>query len=106
MTLLFDYPPSQGALARLRQDHDGEWVAARFELYWGALELANGYHELADAKEQAARFAVPVDRRLLAALAHGLPDCAGVALGLERLLMALMGAERIDAVLTFPWERA
>ena len=79
-------------------------VAERFELYLGPLELANGYHELTDADEQRRRFerdlairagrrvATPaVDERLLDALAHGLPDCAGVALGVDRLLMAMLG---------------
>ena len=119
LTLLSDYPPARAALARLRQDAEGQWVAARFELYWGDHELANGFHELCDAPEQAGRFAAdrraraalglptpPSDERFLAALGHGLPDCAGVALGLDRLLMVLLGHEDIAATLTFPWARA
>ena len=83
------------------------------------MELANGFHELGDAAEQRGRFAadmtrrhsasgatVPMDERLLAALAHGFPDCAGVALGVDRLLMVLLNASRIDEVLAFPFARA
>ncbi len=94
-------------------------VAERFELYWRGVELANGFHELADAAEQRHRFEgdnarrraaglpeVPVDERLLAALSAGFPDCAGVALGVDRLLMLILGAERIDDVLAFPLDRA
>lgn len=119
ITVLHDYPASQSALARIRDDGDGYPVAERFELYLGPLELANGYHELADADEQGARFArdvatrigrdghaPPVDRRLLAALAHGLPDCAGVALGVDRLMMALQQTPRIADVLAFDFARA
>jgi len=114
-----DYPASQCALARLRDDDEGVAVAERFELYLGPLELANGYHELADAVEQGARFdrdlAVrrqrglplpPRDERLLAALAAGFPDCAGVALGVDRLLMAMLGTDRIADVLAFDFGRA
>lgn len=116
-TFLYDWPASQAALARL--DADDARVAQRFELYWGPLELANGFHELGDAGEQRARFDAdnarrrvrglaerPVDERLLAALAAGLPDCAGVALGFDRLVMVAAGAGHIDEVLAFPFERA
>ncbi len=116
LTLVYDYPASQAALARLNPD---ALTAARFEVYWGELELANGFHELTDAAEQLRRFESdcaerrrdgraepPADTRLLAALRHGLPDCAGVALGLDRLLMKLTGARHIDQVLAFPFERA
>jgi lysyl-tRNA synthetase class 2 len=112
-----DYPASQCALARVR--HGEPPVAERFELYLGPLELANGYHELADADEQRRRFerdlairagrsvATPaVDRRLLDALAHGLPDCAGVALGVDRLLMAMLETSEIAEVLAFGFGRA
>lgn len=118
-TLLTDYPPSQAALARIRMDDRGQQVAARFELYWGALELANGYHELQDADEQRSRFeqdlerrrsagapCYPLDENLLAALSAGLPDCAGVALGLERLLMVLTGLDHIEDTMSFPIEYA
>lgn len=118
LTFVYDYPPSQAALARLRWS-DGVEVAARFELYLEGLELANGFAELTDAVEQEERFMAdcerrralglpcpPWDRRLLAALRDGLPECAGVALGLDRLLMILLGVERIDKVLSFVIEQA
>ena len=114
---VYDYPASQCALARIR---DGDPpVAERFELYLGPLELANGYHELRDAPEQGARFArdvatretrgqpaPPVDEALLAALDHGLPSCAGVALGVDRLLMGMCLTDRIADVLAFDFGRA
>lgn len=113
-----DWPVEQAALARLKAGPDGT-TAARFELFVDGLELANGYHELADAAEQHLRFerdrrrrrqaGAPVpepDRRLIAALEAGLPDCAGVALGVDRLLMVGLGVRDIREVLTFPVERA
>jgi len=117
---LYDYPASQCALARIREDSaDGVPVAERFELYLGPLEIANGYHELADPAEQGARFdrdlqrraergdmQPPRDENLLAALAAGLPSCAGVALGVDRLLMAMLGTTRIADVLAFDFARA
>jgi len=115
--LVHGYPATQAALARLSAD--AVPVAERFELYLGPLELANGYHELRDAREQGARFAAdnarraargavqpPPDARLLDALGHGLPSCAGVAMGMDRLMMCLLGTERIDEVLAFPFPRA
>ena len=117
LTVIDEYPASQAALARVRPGTPP--VAERFEVFAGPVELANGFHELADAREQAARFeadnrarvalgrtAMPVDQRLVAALEAGLPDCSGVALGLDRLLMWLGGWERIDEVFAFPWARA
>ena len=106
-----DYPPSQAALARISENADGEAVAARFELYIDGMELCNGFWELTDAAEQRARFLadnrtraqmglppIPLDEDFLAALAHGLPDCAGVALGVDRLLMLASGATHIEDV--------
>lgn len=114
-----DWPATQCALARLRDEQDGYPVAERFELYLGPVELANGYHELADAGEQRARFLRDLDRRrergapeppldeaFLAALDAGLPDCAGVALGMDRLLMAMLGTPRIADVLAFDFAHA
>lgn len=116
-----DWPASQCALAKIRRADRGEAhdVAERFELYLGPLELANGYHELTDAVEQRTRFArdlqlraacgadaPPMDAQLLAALEAGLPACAGVALGIERLLMAMLGTERIADTLAFDFARA
>lgn len=114
-----DYPASQAALARLRTDADGQRVAERFELYVDGIELANGFHELLDALEQRRRFeqdlqlrrsrgqAVnPLDQRLLGALAHGLPDCAGVALGFDRLVMVALGLPSLAAAMSFSADRA
>ena len=119
MLAVHDWPATQAALARLRDTGEGFAVAERFELYLGPVELANGYHELRDANEQRSRFehdlAVrrgrgaarpPLDERFLAALAHGLPACAGVALGVDRLLMAMLGTPRIADVLAFDFARA
>lgn len=114
---IYDYPASQAALARVLPGTPP--VAARFELYLNGVELANGFHELADAAEQKRRFEtqlqqraedglpqMQIDTRLLAALAAGLPDCAGVALGFDRLVMIAAGARSIEEVLTFPIGRA
>jgi len=116
ITVVSDYPASQCALARVRRDDPP--VAERFELYLGPIELANGYHELNDAAEQRARFErdnrirrergqreLPMDEALLDVL-DGLPDCAGVALGIERLLMCLEDSHAIADVLAFPFDRA
>lgn len=115
--VVHDYPATQSALARV-VERDGVPVAERFELYLGALELANGYHELTDAVEQRARFerdvavrqargdvAPPIDTALLDALAHGMPACAGVALGVDRLLMAMLDTPRIADVVAFDFAR-
>jgi lysyl-tRNA synthetase class 2 len=112
ITVVYDYPMSQCALAKIR--HDDPPVAERFEVYVGQHELANGYHELTDAREQRARFVrdnarrrergvpeLPSDENLLASMERGLPECSGVALGVERLLMAMSGSEDIRDVLAF-----
>jgi lysyl-tRNA synthetase class 2 len=117
LTFLHRYPASQAALARL--DPDDPRQALRFELYYRGVELANGYHELANAAEQRMRFNADLQARrarglpasspdafLLAALESGLPDCAGVALGFDRVLMLAEGAGSIDEILPFPVERA
>jgi len=117
LTFLHRYPASQAALARL--DQTDPRLALRFELYHRGLELANGYHELSNAAEQRMRFmadqrqraarglgTAALDQHLLAALESGLPDCAGVALGFDRVLMLAANASSIDEVLAFPTERA
>ena len=114
ITFIHDFPASQAALARVRGP-----VASRFEAFWGALELANGFHELGDATEQSRRFETDLaarrrrgqperapDARFLAALTAGLPPCAGVALGFDRVAMIASGASHIDEVIAFPAERA
>ncbi|WP_041521618.1 EF-P lysine aminoacylase EpmA [Gilvimarinus agarilyticus] len=124
LTFVHDFPASQAALARIVNDANGTPVARRFEGYLAtapgnAMELANGYWELTCPNEQRRRFArdiarrsalglpqYPVDEQLLAALAHGLPDCAGVALGVDRLLMRQQGLSRIGEGLSFEFSRA
>jgi lysyl-tRNA synthetase class 2 len=116
-TFVHDYPASQASLARIRPGDPS--VAERFEAFSEGVELANGYHELTDPAEQRRRFkadniarrakglpVAPIDVRLLAAMEHGLPDCAGVALGVDRLLMLAAGAREISDVLAFPIDRA
>ena len=117
LTFIYDYPASQASLARIQPGDPP--LAARFELYLKGIELANGFHELADADEQRTRFerqlharvacgqpVVPIDERLLAALEHGFPDCAGVALGFDRLVMLAAGSRTIKDIITFPIDRA
>ncbi|MEO6079262.1 MAG: EF-P lysine aminoacylase EpmA [Steroidobacteraceae bacterium] len=117
LTCLHHFPASQAALAVL--DAADPRTALRFEVYVEGVELANGYVELGNSAEQQQRFSSDLaererrglpqhamDPRLLAALAHGLPACAGVAMGFDRVAMLALGASSIDAVLAFPWERA
>ncbi len=117
LTFVHDYPASQAALARLRPDDPP--VGERFELYINGIELANGFHELGDTVEQRHRFAqenaarraaglpiMPMDEHLLAALEFGLPDCAGVALGFDRLVMLATRKTSLAEVLAFPLDRA
>ena len=113
--VVIDYPASQAALARKQRDpEDGVMIAARFEVYVKGLELANGYDELTDATEQAARFAddnrqrerlgklpVDIDTRLVAALQAGIPAGSGVALGLDRLIQLVLGKQYVAEVMAF-----
>ena len=115
LVFIYDYPQSQAALATLGQNPQGQVIARRFEVYLNGMELANGYFELTDAAEQQRRFEqdqhyralkhlpeLPYDQQLVAALQHGLPPCAGVALGIDRLLMHLCKLDAIEQVLSFP----
>lgn len=115
--IVFDFPATQSALARIR--NDSQPVAERFELYFHGVELANGYHELTDAAELLSRNRVvnqqrvrdgndklPTRSRLLDAMNCGLPNCCGVAVGVDRLVMSLLNAKRIDDIIPFPIERA
>lgn len=108
-----DYPASQAALAQVQDGNDGYRFARRFELYVDGIELANGYHELGDPVEQRRRFELanrdreangrprlPIDEALIAALGRGFPDCAGVALGFDRLMMIATGSDHIRDVRT------
>ena len=110
--MVYDFPASQAQLAKIHADEQGREVAARFELYAGGLELANGYDELLDPDELRQRFEqdnqqrqvlgkplMPLDEYLLAAMTSGLPPCVGVALGLDRLLMAISSEEDINKIL-------
>jgi lysyl-tRNA synthetase class 2 len=109
---VYDYPVSQAALARVKASNPK--VAERFELFYNGLELANGFSELCDSSQQRARFEEDNNRRLaagletylidellLSALNSGLPECAGVAIGLDRLLMVLLGKDSINQILSF-----
>ncbi|AJJ63700.1 elongation factor P--(R)-beta-lysine ligase [Yersinia aldovae] len=110
---VYHFPASQASLAEIStEDHR---VAERFEVYFKGIELANGFHELTDADEQMKRFEQdnrirakrglpqnPIDMNLIAALKQGLPDCSGVALGIDRLVMLALGAERLSDVIAFP----
>lgn len=116
---IYDYPASQAALARVKTDSQGVSVAARFELFVDGVELANGYHELSDSKEQLRRFEKdlsdrvdlglpqrPYETRLVSALEDAFPDCAGVALGVDRLVMLALGKASISEVIPFDFSRA
>ena len=111
--IVYDYPISMAALAAARPDQPS--FAERFEVYVAGVELANAFTELNDPQEQRLRFQqtlrekrrlgypeVPIDRQFLRELSHGMPPAAGIALGLERLLMALTGTEQIEALLFLP----
>ncbi|SDI45930.1 lysyl-tRNA synthetase, class 2 [Ferrimonas sediminum] len=110
---VYDFPASQAALARISQQDSR--VAERFEVYFKGIELANGFHELSDGDEQLARFEQdnayrsrhglplrPIDMHLIEALRAGFPDCAGVAMGIDRLVMLALQADHIDQVIAFP----
>lgn len=114
---IYDFPAKQSALSRLSPNNPE--VAERFELYINGVELANGFHELTDAAQQQQRFinnnaqrhklnkpTMAIDPYFIDALRHGLPDCSGVALGLDRLLMIATDSTSIDQVLCYDWKRA
>ena len=118
LVLVYDYPACQAALASCHSDAQGRRVSRRFEAFLNRVELANGYFELTDGHEQASRFAkdqqarkiagkplMEIDKNLLAALESGLPECSGVALGVDRLLMQIEGATCLDQVMPFSWDR-
>lgn len=117
LVFIYDYPVTLAALAKVRVETTP--VAERFEVYLNGIELANGFHELNNANEQRLRFQndlcsraklaypqIPIDEHLLAALMHGLPNCAGVALGIDRLLMIMANMDAISDVISFPIQRA
>ena len=117
VAVISHYPADQAALAVI-DDRDPR-TAKRFEVYFGGIELANGFEELGNARENEFRQRaenkerrklgkeeLPLDRNFLSALAGGLPPCSGVALGLDRFVMLALGEKSIEAVLTFPWKRS
>lgn len=114
LVFIYNYPASQAALAKLNTDENDQLIAERFEVYLNSLELANGYHELTDSQEQRQRFEKelsgtdrPIDERLLSAMSDdqtGLPACAGVAMGIDRILMLQTGAKNIAKVISFSIE--
>ena len=114
LVFIYDYPATQSTLAKIDTDHTGVKVTRRFEAYLEGIELANGYWELTDPDEQLKRFrndqafrrqqqlpSYPYDQNLIAALESGMPAAAGVALGVDRLLMAMTGIDDIQEVLAF-----
>lgn len=118
LVFVYDYPACQSALAQRHNNTQGQQVSRRFEVFLNGMELANGYFELTDRAEQQQRFdediahrveagkpQISADRHLLAALEHGMPSCAGVAMGVDRLLMQLEGADSIAQVMPFSWDR-
>ncbi len=111
---IYDFPASQAQLAKIKYDQQGNAVADRFELYIDGVELANGYNELLDADELRQRFEadnqqrkqqgkpiIPIDENLLAAMQSGLPECSGVAVGVDRLMMLVLDKKSINAVQSF-----
>jgi lysyl-tRNA synthetase class 2 len=117
--MVYAFPASQAALAQVLEGDDHVPSAARFELFIRGMELANGYFELTDSQEQTRRFeldqdqrrelgrsVLPVDALLIDALRTGMPSCAGVALGVDRLIMLALDAKRIDEVIAFGFDRA
>jgi lysyl-tRNA synthetase class 2 len=117
--IIYHYPASQASLAKVRRSNLRHDVAERFELYYRGVEIANGFHELGNADTLRQRFAyvnaaraaegrqvLPMPEQFLAAMEHGLPDCTGVALGLDRLTMVAIGAQTIDEVIAFPQDGA
>lgn len=115
LTVLAYYPKTQAALAKVTT-HDGVEVASRFEVYYQGYELANGYHELQDANEQRVRLQeanilrkklhkneLPIDTNFLEALQKGLPECSGVAVGFDRLMMLRHKKKALKDVLPFDW---
>lgn len=117
-SFIYDFPATQAALAKIRNESTHQ-VASRFEVYVEGIELANGFHELTDANQQRRRMQadcskrkaesdepIIIDERFISALTHGLPECAGVALGLDRLLMLALKQKHIADVVAFSFERA
>ena len=118
LVVISDYPSYQAELAKVQEDESGNQVARRFEIYLDRVELANGYDELTDAVEQRKRFEIgrsqrkamgspeiKFDQKFMEAVENGLPDCSGVAVGLDRLLMLLLNQKSLADGLSFSWDQ-
>ena len=118
LVFVYDYPSCQAALSQIKSDRENNLVSRRFEVFLNHMELANGYFELTDAVQQQQRFEgdllaragaqklpVALDKNLHSAMQAGLPNCSGVALGVDRLLMQMYDISSINEVLSFSWER-
>ena len=116
IVFIYDFPECQSGLSEIREFPEYN-VSRRFELFYNSIELGNGYFELTSGEEQRSRFlrdniqrkiqfkhSIAVDENLLSALDHGLPNCSGIAIGFDRLLMCLLGEKTISSVISFPWE--
>lgn len=114
--VLTDFPATQAALSKISHLPNGESIACRFEIYHKGIELANGFHELTDPKEQRSRLeksnadrlaagkeALPIDYKFLLALEQGVPDCSGVAVGFDRLMMLKHNLDHLTPILSFSW---
>ena len=117
LVFVYDYPICQAALAETKINENGQWVSRRFETFLNGLELANGYFELTDGKELVKRFeadnkarslmqkkTMPLDEKFSLAMQEGMPNCVGVALGIDRLLMILCDTDSIEKVMPFSWD--
>lgn len=118
LVFVYDYPVCQAALAETKSTEDGQCVSRRFEAFLNGMELANGYFELTDGEELRQRFEadnkarslmnkkqMPLDKNFNLAMQAGMPNCAGVALGIDRLLMILCNTDSIEKVMPFSWNR-
>ncbi|MBU2510255.1 elongation factor P--(R)-beta-lysine ligase [bacterium] len=114
---IYDYPATQANLARIHEDNPS--LALRFEVYYRGIELGNGFYELTDAKAQEKRFkdenqirirsgkeGLPIDNLFLSALEKGMPECSGVAMGVDRIIMLALGKTSIEEVITFNWPKS
>ena len=118
LVLVYDYPACQAALSQIDRNSKGHSISRRFEVFYNKIEIGNGYFELLDALDQNGRFDMDIESRLrdgkpfvgkdkkfIDAVEAGLPPCAGIAIGVDRLLMGMLGSASIDEVMSFSWPR-
>ena len=118
LVLVYDYPACQAALSQIDRNSKGHSISRRFEVFYNKIEVGNGYFELLDAVDQNGRFDVDIesrrgdgkpfvrkDKKFIDAIEAGLPPCAGIAMGVDRLLMGMLGSASIDEVISFSWPR-